>query len=390
MPEKLNRVWVLGAGFSRSLGAPLLDDLLSLNAWTEVDARYGDNKNLEGYRAIYWLYHYGTQFREGVPEQQRVAGVRAWQDPEDFLERLATAVDSAVVQKKIAGLYQALHNQLGSVGVPETLMSPAELDVLGRRLVGAACCAFLDDVDHHAIASLERWQPYRDWFRHLGGLDTLVTFNYDRVIELLNRWSGEVKGYSPINTVATREDAEIAKVARELGRSAPLLKLHGSVDWQRVSDREVKRSEDPRCVLNCKNDQIALATPGPSKSKVAKLLFEAIWAAAESALKTADEIYFLGFRFPPSDSEARSRLLSAIRENKEATAVRFHVVLGPDARDPRCVRLTELLRGVAKQAGRTPFGEAGDKKYGVHVYPMNAEDFLSLWNPGPPYLVPAS
>src|SRR5262245_2969562 len=37
-----NRVWILGAGFSRSLGGPLLTDLLSQGEFLQLQARWGD------------------------------------------------------------------------------------------------------------------------------------------------------------------------------------------------------------------------------------------------------------------------------------------------------------------------------------------------------------
>lgn len=82
---------MLGAGFSKSLGGPLLGDLLSWNARAEVEARYSNLPLLKDHDLAYWLFHFGIQFRDGVPDGVvRRGGVRAWDDAEGFLELLDT------------------------------------------------------------------------------------------------------------------------------------------------------------------------------------------------------------------------------------------------------------------------------------------------------------
>jgi hypothetical protein len=51
-----------------------------------------------------------------------------------------------------------------------------------RRLVAAECAAFLQHVD----PTREQWRPYRRWAASLTPNDTVVTFNYDRVLEMLH------------------------------------------------------------------------------------------------------------------------------------------------------------------------------------------------------------
>src|SRR5690606_15283749 len=132
-----------------------------------------------------------------------------------------------------------------------------------------------------------------------------ITFNYDRVVELLNEWSGTAGHGSPLTVVTDAEKATMVEFASQQGRGVALLKLHGSVDWRRrTSESAVERDEDPQCILKCHDSEISLATPGPSKVQIARELFSAIWKAACRALSSADEVYFLGFRFPPSDAEA--------------------------------------------------------------------------------------
>jgi len=67
--------------------------------------------------------------------------------------------------------------------------------------------------------------------------------------------------------------------------------------------------------------------------------------AATAALKTADAIVFVGYRFPPTDSAARRILIDAIGENDKQHIV-LHTVLGPKVHDDQTERLKAMLRAV--------------------------------------------
>ena len=384
------RVWVLGAGFSKSLGAPLLPDLLSLNAQAEVRSRWSDLPHLDGAALIYWLYHYGTQFAEGVPEGLRLTGVRAWQHAEDFLETLAAGAQIPAIAGKLSELVSDLKEQVeGAGGLLPIIEESEKLDVLARRLVGAACCAFLEDVDFHAVHELEKWRPYRDWFRQLDEGDFLISYNYDRVVEQLNFWRAVKGGGGRLTVVTNREEADAAKT----GKAVPLMKLHGSVDWRRGKDGSVTRTEDPLHVLHCESDELSLAAPGPSKLRIAKQSFDAIWKLAADVLKVAEEIYFLGYRFPPSDAESRSHLLGAISENLQKQ-IRVQLVLGPEVKSPTVVRVEQLLRETLRkpmpnQPRRSEVVPGpGHQGFNIKVHPLWVEDFLTVWYPEMPFQYP--
>lgn len=55
-----------------------------------------------------------------------------------------------------------------------------------RRLLAAECSVFLDCADLHR----EQWEPYFDWTSKVGQLDTIISFNYDRVVETLYSTDG--------------------------------------------------------------------------------------------------------------------------------------------------------------------------------------------------------
>jgi hypothetical protein len=98
---------------------------------------------------------------------------------------------------------------------------------MAKRLVAAECCFFRDsDVRY------ERWDPYVSWARQLQDDDTVISFNYDRVVEVAATRAGRV--------VDPRLGSESS-----LSRGITLLKLHGSIDWSTDSEGRVTLTNDP-------------------------------------------------------------------------------------------------------------------------------------------------
>jgi hypothetical protein len=166
--------------------------------------------------------------------------------------------------------------------------------------------------------------------------------------------------------------------------SCLLLKLHGSVDWEKNrsdnGDVFVTSSKArPEAALECGANQLAIATPGPSKAREAKG-FKSIWDLAKDALKQADAIVFIGFRFPETDADAREELLGAIRENNEDADMHhlsLHVVLGLPS--PQSQRLEAMLRFAVDNRRDNAFPHVGGgRSYLLNSHPLFAQDFLAL------------
>ena len=147
--------------------------------------------------------------------------------------------------------------------------------------------------------------------------------------------------------------------------------------------------------MDClKDEEVALATPGPTKHEAADEL-EVLWNTAIERLEEADVVVFVGFRFPPSDARARKRLLSALATNHYGKGhhLSLHVVLGQDRSDPRIVRLERLLtdtmdRGARMAASLPPsdinttiIRPAHVRTYRLTVHPLFAEDFFTVRDP---------
>ena len=356
--EKRQRksVWVLGAGFSRSLGGPLLSDLFSdhlkeeLMIWLnsrqlqpppyveEMIEFYWNGRDKEAIRTYY-------NPRKNAASSATIPPFRRWGNAEQFLDCL----DNAVLRQDelhdgVYPTYAYLSSRLEKLTASLTLK---DIRDTALRWTAIECSAFLSDVDPNT----ELWEPYCQWAQQIqqeNVYHVVLTFNYDRVLETI-----------PLSYFHVRKPNE----DEMLGRT-PVYKLHGSVSWQRTANGVVLNATDELFALSASSSEIAIATPGPTK-KTMIVGLNRLWEDALDHLRTADYIYFIGYRFPPSDSEARRRLLGAIRENRSPLR-RIEIVLGPE-RTSDVLRLEGLLLHTVKNPNR------------VRVHHLYAEDFLTTY-----------
>jgi hypothetical protein len=329
-------VWILGAGFSRGLGAPLFRELFM--SGKRIEASGLSIVNANDVLVIYRRYNADS------PEV-------LWRDPEEFIDVLESA--------RRPGRAMALLAR----AVPNT---PADRLVdAARRILAIECSQFLGGAD----ARTERWDPYLAWGSRLGKGDTVVSFNYDRVLEVLQEnHQAECDDYKVV--VPTGAAEEVASAVRRVREDdcAPVLKLHGSVDW--VAERGgIGTSTSlnlPERVTS--GSDIVLAVPGPDKGEIGKHFpgIGALWDQAPSAVRRARRIVFLGYRFPVTDARARVRFLKAIGKAIEGgTLETIETVLGPDEKHPDVARMKGLLSFVCAGARVEP-----------QVLPLYVEDFL--------------
>jgi hypothetical protein len=210
----------------------------------------------------------------------------------------------------------------------------------------AECCAFVETSDRDS----ERWAAHRAWAESLRGDSTVITFNYDLAFELLCPTNNlQLPGCPPCPD-PNRPD---------------LYKLHGSIDWKRAKrgGRFERQPDAPAfSVMTPNGRERGVATPGPSKLDRSEELKD-LWERAMNAVKAAEAVFFIGYRFPPTDVHARNEVLAALARNPARPTV--GVVLGPDARNDTTQRLVRLLGSVLSTD--------------VEVYPYYCEEFFTLW-----------
>ncbi len=357
-----NIAWILGSGFSRPLGGPTLKDLFAPQAEDALAALYGRTDSGitravferaqstvvgELPRAVRRLYNMGTNWALG-PMAPR-SGEHLWEDPEQFLDALESAA-FRVAKGEASAAARSLLQKLQLFMDANTFVKIGDVCNIARRMLAVECSFFL----HEADTTSERWDPFRRWKEvmtdnSLGHHHTVITFNYDRVLERLGLGTW----------------ARLPKNAAEGGPA--IFKLHGSVDWRRKgAELEVLEDEEDAAhfVVTCRDDALAIAPPGPGKQGMVDDLLEPLWREALARLRTADVVFFVGYRFPQTDAMARRRILGAISN------VRVHnIVLGPDERDPDVVRLRALLK-------------FGSPNIDAIVRPMWSQDYLSVFPTG--------
>jgi hypothetical protein len=135
---------------------------------------------------------------------------------------------------------------------------------------------------------------------------------------------------------------------------------------------------------------MVIASPGPTKRRTANEL-ESLWLVAEEALRRAQAIVFVGYRFPPTDAQARERLLTAIAANTQ-NYLAVHIVLGPQIHSDDVIRLRRLLdyslfgavlgprrRRLLAGKDASDASKSSSPTGNVVVQPLFAQDFFSVF-----------
>lgn len=345
-------VWILGAGFSRPLGGPLLPELLSSGSIGRLRACYSEVAHPLLYGPA------AAKARELYKARGPASTMELWGDAEQYLDALDAAVfggDSSPAWKLIASASGT------GPGVPQVA------DV-ARRLMVAECCAFLQGADPRT----EKWEPYKKWSAQLGSSDAVVTFNYDLVLERLVAEGGRLEVLVPGQSRTALE-------------KCPVYKLHGSVDWRRDAAGSITAYMDAYA-LSAPVEHTVVASPGPSKKKETERL-EGLWQGAENELRQANAIVFVGYRFPETDSISRQCLLAAIGGNRQPI-ICLHTVLGSNTSEPAPRRLRGMLGHSLRLQSHLPLARpfkgsisAPQTYYTLDLHPLFAQDFLDLYAP---------
>lgn len=347
-------VWVLGAGFSRSLGGPLLDDLFRLRWWGYDEAFYPRQEFPCLASDLYW-----TRMFFDVGKEHRL-----WDNAEQFLAYVDDGQGPNETKKRVLRLL------MRSTSSERSGLSPSPGDGNGRdrfsenfalctrRAMAAECDSFLRDANPLID---EKWQPYRRWAGALHtDLDVVLSFNYDLVIEELG----------------DKFDIRVPQSSRIPDR-VPVFKLHGSVDWQAPDASRVTRDSIFRSPMACP----LIAAPGTSKETKVVSDLSPLWREAEEHLEAAGAIVFVGYSFPKSDVGAGFRLREAMRRDRcgYLKRRRIDLVLGPDINGEHINRVATLLRACGGSRSLFDINDSTDASTNylwLVRQPLWAEDFL--------------
>ncbi len=311
----MSLVLFLGAGFSVPFGLPTMDGFLDFaDASTRLE---GDDKSLlsqlilEARRANSFLESSPTNLEDILSFSVMGERLSLGKPEENRGERLRRIVQRVFTSAKSAASFWAQYER-----VPK---------LLGSRQHG----------------------PRPDV--------TFITTNYDLNIEAACQHAG---WYSNPGFELHRSELDRVSISGSLyhDQGIPLFKLHGSVNWYLdssaasgvvVEDRIVNMAGGGRLPYCCAGDYESPSTPlivPPSflKPEMSSVL-RTIWSGAARALSEASIIAFVGYSFPPSDTEMMYFLARALSEN--ASLRRIWII------DPNADSLVARLRSPQSKTG---------------------------------------
>jgi hypothetical protein len=347
------------------LGGPSFAGLISEAARIKMAGIYPADKQS-------WAHAVQRVYESGIPTARRPLddkggprerGAELWRDPEEFLELVGLSRENAkgLLADLIANLVwrkapSDTYEQSGYLTDELRKKFLGDLSREATRFCAAACSSFLADAESDPTTMLktEKWEPYVRWKRELlAPGDAVVTFNWDRVLDLLNNKGGpELVPELPGGSSAATSDV-------------PVFQMHGHVGWQRDGNNPsvIYEKKDHLAAVKYP-DSAVLGTPGILKKATAEGELASVWQSALHKLRNANKVVIIGYRFPPSDNMSKRALLGAL---KASDVTRIHVVLGPKSED------TPRLRGLLNWTDN----ENGPPRQAT-VHEMGAEDFLAV------------
>lgn len=363
MSDDKKVVWILGAGFSRSLGGPLFSELFTRESLEIIFDTYNPDQPIhQAFDLIVRLYLCGAgtvPLSERTKKYARIASSNHWDNSEHFIDKLNFAAKSDPITSEYKLFEKRLHEVRKTLKI-STYTDFRSLVVPATKLLAAECSAFLENNPR----TNEKWLPYKRWASLLNSNHTIISFNYDCVLEKLRDRIHHENGNETI-FIPTPTEVHKGNVSKD---KAIVYKLHGSVDWFRDMD-EIRHLRDYPATdkhFLAVND-LALATPGPSKQELIKdTHLGSVWDKASQAIEAAKAIVFLGYRFPPTDSISRGRILGCIRNNflTHHREPLIHTVLGSHTANDDSTRLLALLTQIGIVRGS------------IAQKPMGAEDYI--------------
>jgi hypothetical protein len=249
------------------------------------------------------------------------------------LERYFTQLEAMLL------VVRALGTATGKFGL-------SELQAMRTRLLDALSAVLEESADVAKTGSRARKHPcayHAALVEALKPKDTIISFNYDCVIDHALRTSGDGKwsaryGYGfphPARVEGTAAwDASNAPTAQN--RSINLLKLHGSLNWFRFPSAEtdpIRLRERPYKQKGQKLYEIV--PPEYAKTAGTRPVFLTLQARASLAIRKSKTLAFIGFSFTPTDLEVEALFRLASAEN---TTINRVIIVNPESEHRKRIR----------------------------------------------------
>jgi hypothetical protein len=204
-----------------------------------------------------------------------------------------------------------------------------------------ALSAVLEESTDAAIRRSGGCELHGDLVTCLQPKDTLISFNYDCVLDHALRTHGSKKwsaryGYSlprPTRIVGA-ENWEPPSPATSQD-TVHLLKLHGSLNWQLPDNLTDPVKLKQRLYMQRGVPVFTVIPPVWNKATADNANFAALWQYAERAIRSAEHIAVIGFSFARTDLPVQSLFRVALAKK---TNLKTLAIANPSADDRRHIR----------------------------------------------------
>ncbi len=322
-------VYVLGAGFSADAGAPLIRDFLDRSREFLLDPSSAlDPTERAQFAEVFDFRRKVAQSREKVildlDDIEQLFGLVEISERLMGTSRTRTSLQHMIVKTLQLSISppsvwhrHAIHFEAQpQESVLERMSGLA--DVFRSESGGRIACDMYDFFASLITGILDAPDLLP------GRKDTIVTFNYDLVIERSLERLGAVANYHLPDDLTRRDQGGPGR-----GMSVDILKLHGSANWAvcarcrgSVVVLESKITENPSMIRNmrcprCGTEtyQPLLIPPSWDKSEFREIT-RSVWAKALEELQAATRVFIIGYSMPEADAFFKYLLTLALAENQ--------------------------------------------------------------------------
>lgn len=338
-----HNVYILGAGFSAEAGLPLIKDFMNrmrdAAAWLEEQERRAEIRAIE--RVLdFRLQAAAAAYRVPIDVEnvEELFSLVSASGDRELVQAMPLAIAATLDYARITASIP-LESQGFAVGA----LNPVDKPVTWGRITPGL------------EAAVQRETPEREWhgcppydfylgvmcgYFNRGGADrrdTIITFNYDTVVE--DSLDALRIPYSYGKCVTRVSNSQL--VASQVSPGAvPILKLHGSVNWCSGELYAFPAGEVAELSRDTVENYEELAAAFPSYRALRQQLFNpllvpptwqkalrgplsAVWSDAVAALTTATRVIIVGYSVPATDQHFKYLLGAGFQKNISLRKVFF-------------------------------------------------------------------
>lgn len=313
-----HNVYIIGAGFSRARGLPLIADFMF--ALRDAHEWLQDEDRIDEAAAVQKV----LEFRQ----KSTASSYRVQIDLENIEElfSLASAAESGLTEQICLAIAATFEHRLAKRPIPKTKFN------VDKGSLNLPACLTRDVLHPGASANSVQYQASTYDFAVAGLLgllgdtrsrvaNTFITFNYDTLIEeALTSLQHPFSYGFPAKT--TDQDPSVHDLALSPGSKTAVLKLHGSTNWayprQRGTRMTVFSSYD-----HIRMEKYIPELVPPTWHKSFEGPLSHVWQQALAAISRATRLVVIGFSMPPTDLHFKYLIAAALRENISLREILF-------------------------------------------------------------------